>query len=397
MGSMVLFIGSTIFTDFIIPTWEADYLVQTAASMSFFNLMFRSTIIIIYSGDRCDGESKVLTYFKSEEDMLWVWFKHSIYQLIFFRILGYIALYIQANFEKFNFNKFFNSKKNSNINLQLNQHNKKVSFGKVNYDNKAYIANDNDENNETNIKIENQISKKNSGDQKRYFQIEINDETFKTFAIAWKNLSYSKETFFETFLNRKIILSNLKGKIDFGTITALMGPSGAGKTTLLKCIYGIKRAGLSSDTEFYVNKFTKIKPVFIVQEHKQHLLMNLTVRESLKYSSLLKNNKSSRRKQKTNDTSSEVHSIDKLIRIVLDEIEFDHNANINRILSELMLTNCADNKVSQCSGGEQKRLSIGLELTPKVKPNLMCIDEPTSGLDSYTAEQVSLEYFSFNT
>ena len=73
----------------------------------------------------------------------------------------------------------------------------------------------------------------------------------------------------------------------------------------------------------------------------------------------------------------------------MNKIEFDHNANIDKILSELMLTNCADNKVSQCSGGEQKRLSIGLELTPKIKPNLMCIDEPTTGLDSYAAEQVN--------
>ena len=53
-----------------------------------------------------------------------------------------------------------------------------------------------------------------------------------------------------------------------------------------------------------------------------------------------------------------------------------------------MLTNCADNFVSQCSGGEQKRLAIGLELTPRIKPNFICIDEPTTGLDSYAAEQV---------
>ena len=61
-----------------------------------------------------------------------------------------------------------------------------------------------------------------------------------------------------------------------------------------------------------------------------------------------------------------------------------------------MLTNCADNRVSQCSGGEQKRLAIGLELTPRIKPNLICIDEPTTGLDSYAAEQV-IKVISFST
>ena len=63
---------------------------------------------------------------------------------------------------------------------------------------------------------------------------------------------------------------------------------------------------------------------------------------------------------------------------------------MNRILSELMLTNCADSKISQCSRFEQKRLLIGLELTAKFKPNLMCIDSPTCGLDIYAAQQVYL-------
>ena len=88
---------SALFCDFIIPAWEsqAGQLVQT---MSFLNLMFRSTLIIIYSDDRCDFESIVLTYFKSEEDMLWIWFSYLIYQIVFFHILGYFALYIQANY-----------------------------------------------------------------------------------------------------------------------------------------------------------------------------------------------------------------------------------------------------------------------------------------------------------
>ena len=189
----------------------------------------------------------------------------------------------------------------------------------------------------------------------------------------------------ETSNKKKIILKNLKGKIDFGTITALMGPSGAGKTTLLQCIYGIQQFGRSIETEFYVNKFIMIQPVFIVQQHKQRLLMNLTVKESLLYSSLLKNDKIRKRNQNTDSTNQ-----------FSNEIQFDHNANIDQILAELMLTNCSANKVSQCSGGEQKRLSIGLELTSKVKPNLMCIDEPTSGLDSYTAQQVCLVFSIFN-
>ena len=66
----------------------------------------------------------------------------------------------------------------------------------------------------------------------------------------------------------------------------------------------------------------------------------------------------------------------------------DHNSNVERIIKELLLKDCASNQVDICSGGEQKRLSVGLELMAQNKPNLLCIDEPTSGLDSNAAEVV---------
>ena len=215
--------------------------------------------------------------------------------------------------------------------------------------------------------------------------MELNEESIsKSLAIAWNNLSFSRKSL---FINEKLILKNLSGTINFGTITALMGPSGAGKTTLLRCINGMKQSGLSKDTEFYVNKENKIKSVFIVQEHKHHLLMNITVKESLMYSSLLKNNNFIN--EQNNKLNCETESLEELEKIVMQKMEFNHKINVNKILSELMLTNCADNKVSQCSGGEQKLLAIGLELTPRIKPNLICIDEPTTGLDSFAAEQVN--------
>ena len=174
------------------------------------------------------------------------------------------------------------------------------------------------------------------------------------------NLTVSKKSWFSK--QTTIILDNINGQINFGTLTALLGPSGAGKTTLLSCINGFNKSDISNDSAFYVNKTKPIRWCFIVQEHKQHLIMKLTVKESLMYSSLLKNYQ-------------------------IRKYKFNHEENIEKIISDLLLTDCQDNLVVNCSGGEQKRLSIGLELTSIVKPNLMCIDEPTNGLDSNASEK----------
>lgn len=49
------------------------------------------------------------------------------------------------------------------------------------------------------------------------------------------------------------------------------------------------------------------------------------------------------------------------------------------MIHELELEKCAKTSVVNCSGGEQKRLSIGCELVSK--PDVLLLDEPTSGLD----------------
>jgi ABC-type multidrug transport system ATPase subunit len=67
----------------------------------------------------------------------------------------------------------------------------------------------------------------------------------------------------------------------------------------------------------------------------------------------------------------------------------DHEMNVSTIMSELMIEDTVNTKVRNCSGGEQKRLAIGIELTALNKPNLIMFDEPTTGLDSNVAEVVS--------
>ena len=177
-------------------------------------------------------------------------------------------------------------------------------------------------------------------------------------AIAWVGLKYYGNRFLSK--RKKLILNDINGSIDLGTITALMGPSGAGKSTHLKCLNGRDITGIDNNSEMYLNSETKIRSCLVVQDVREHLLNGLTALQSLIYASKLKN-------------------INK---------KCDHKRNAQNLMQELGISHISDTSVVDCSGGEQKRLAIALELTSIVKPNLLCIDEPTSGLDSCAAEEV---------
>ncbi|CAG2109986.1 unnamed protein product [Medioppia subpectinata] len=143
----------------------------------------------------------------------------------------------------------------------------------------------------------------------------------------------------EGYPENLIILDNINGEFVCNSLNALMGPSGAGKTTLLK-----------------------FRTCFIQSDVCEHLLSGLTVRQTLLYASKLKNSR------------------------IMDQL--NDNKIVEELMSDLMISDTADNRVESCSGGEQKRIVIACELTSHIKPNMLCIDEPTSGLDSNAAEVV---------
>ena len=179
-------------------------------------------------------------------------------------------------------------------------------------------------------------------------------------AIAWIGLKFYGRRNFKTLT----LLNDINGSIDLGTITAFMGPSGAGKSTLLKCINGRQISGIDGNTDIYLNSELQIRSCFIVQDVKEHLLFGLTALQSLIYASKLKN------RPKNCDHMC------------------DHKQNALDLLKDLSIAHIGKTSIEKCSGGEQKRLAIALELTSVEKPNLLCIDEPTSGLDSFAAEEV---------
>ena len=99
------------------------------------------------------------------------------------------------------------------------------------------------------------------------------------------------------------------------------------------------------------------KVKFAVISQEDHLLKKLTISEQLMYASKIKN------KSPTN-----------------------HKAVVDNILEKLNISQCANNLPDKCSGGQQKRICIAMELVSR--PNVLILDEPTSGLDSVTTWQL---------
>lgn len=181
--------------------------------------------------------------------------------------------------------------------------------------------------------------------------------------LSWRSLSlFNYKPFLKTpstATEKRIILNNINCDFAFGKMNAILGMSGSGKTSLLRVLNGQQKSQVSPESRCYISSSMPIRSCFIAQHVERHLLPGLTAIQSLLYVSQLKNNSYS---------------------------ESEHMKSALAVLDELNLTDVADTKVNHCSGGEQKRLALALELISLEKmPNVWVLDEPTSGLDSHSS------------
>nr|XP_043609676.1 ABC transporter G family member 22-like isoform X2 [Erigeron canadensis] len=165
----------------------------------------------------------------------------------------------------------------------------------------------------------------------------------------------------------KDILNGISGAVNPGEVLALMGPSGSGKTTLLSLLGGrltdpTPGGSITYNDQPY-SKFLKSRIGFVTQDDV--LFPHLTVKETLTYAALL------RLPKKLTKQEKEKRAAD--------------------VIRELGLERCQDTMIGGSfvrgvSGGERKRVCIGLEII--MNPSLLFLDEPTSGLDSTTAQRI---------
>ncbi|NXQ31151.1 ABCA9 protein, partial [Alaudala cheleensis] len=157
-------------------------------------------------------------------------------------------------------------------------------------------------------------------------------------------------------------LRGLSLNIYEGQITALLGHSGAGKTTLLNVLSGLSFPSEGSATIYNyrlsemgdreeIRGMVGICPQFNTQFEV------LTVKENLKTFAEIKGIKSK-------------------------EVEQE----VQNILELLDISNIQDTQAEKLSGGQKRKLSIGIAMLGN--PQVLLLDEPTAGLDPLSRHQV---------
>jgi ABC-type multidrug transport system ATPase subunit/ABC-type multidrug transport system permease subunit len=186
--------------------------------------------------------------------------------------------------------------------------------------------------------------------------------------VQWSNLGYS--------IGTKKLLSSIYGDLNGGEMLAIMGPSGCGKTTFMTSLVQrismgttgslqkVKQTGhVAINTHLQPHKKFKRSLAYVRQE--DIFLPYLTVFQTLLFTAQLRMPASIPHEKKIERVRSVIH--------------------------DLGLTACAHTLVgdSTCkgiSGGQKRRLSMGVELI--TDPSFLLCDEPTSGLDSVASARL---------
>ena len=141
-----------------------------------------------------------------------------------------------------------------------------------------------------------------------------------------------------------------------GQFIGILGPSGAGKTTLLNALSGLRPAEsgkiLFDQTDLYKN-LGQLRSLFGYVPQDDIVHSDLTVTEALTFAARLRLPAGTPRSE--------------IVKLV------DHT------IASLGLSDRVNLKTGRLSGGQRKRVSVGVELLSR--PPLLFLDEPTSGLD----------------
>jgi ABC transport system ATP-binding/permease protein len=151
----------------------------------------------------------------------------------------------------------------------------------------------------------------------------------------------------------RTILNDVSLSIEPGQLVALVGGSGAGKSTLMKTLLGIEP---TTSGAVYLNGDNLHQHFNLYRSHIGYVPQDDIIHQHL--------------------TVSEVLMYACKLRLPPDT---NLQQVLQRTLAQIKLTHVAQTFIRDLSGGQRKRVSIGVELL--ADPKLFFLDEPTSGLD----------------
>uniref|UniRef100_A0A0G4H7E0 ABC transporter domain-containing protein n=1 Tax=Chromera velia CCMP2878 TaxID=1169474 RepID=A0A0G4H7E0_9ALVE len=213
----------------------------------------------------------------------------------------------------------------------------------------------------------------------------------------------------------KTLLWDVSVSFQPGELVALMGASGAGKTTLLKVVSG-EAGGMVSSREGSAVSSNLPPPCLSAVSANSRPLYRISEKEGRRGGGggtsaarfLGERSRLGSTREWMKRASKIVPQDDTLLSTLTarqtllyaaelsmpEASKSERATRVSDVLSLLNLTAAAETKVGKSqepnmrglSGGERKRLSIGIELL--TDPSVLILDEPTTGLDSRNAEDV---------
>lgn len=180
-------------------------------------------------------------------------------------------------------------------------------------------------------------------------------------------ITFTADHLFYHFKSGKAALQNVNIVEHEGKLVGIMGASGSGKSTLLNVLNGAEEPSsgrvLVNGIDIHKNP-EKVEGVIGYIPQDDLLMEDLTVFENLYYAA----------------------------RLCFGQYEKEHIVEIvEKIIQQLGLSEIRNLKVGSpmqktISGGQRKRVNIGLELLRE--PTILFVDEPTSGLSSRDSENI---------
>ena len=161
----------------------------------------------------------------------------------------------------------------------------------------------------------------------------------------------------------RVVLNQISFEINKGEIFGILGPNGCGKTTLFSCLLGIHKL---DHGDFFING-QSIKNLPIHIRAKRFMLSYVPQNSSCFLGMTVSEN------------------IESICEIKIED-KIKRKDVLEEILARFSLGQIKTTLASRLSGGEKRRLSIGMALV--TKPSLLLLDEPFSALDPLSVETI---------